>query len=85
MSHTWIHNPDTDGYWHCPDGLVDGYVEGGGWELCDPPAEHNPAVAEGAAWRAARAAEAAEAAAAEKAAARKSTTKAAAGGESKEG
>lgn len=81
MSHTWIHNPDTDGYWQCPNGLVKGYIEGG-WELCDPPPEHNLAVAEGVAWREARAA---EAAAAEKAAKKSTTDKAAASGESKEG
>lgn len=84
MSHTWIHNPDTDGYWQCPNGLVKGYIEGG-WELCDPPPEHNPAVAEGVAWREAREARAAEAAAAEKAAKKSTTDKAAASGESKEG
>lgn len=86
MSHTWIHNPDTGGYWQCPDGLVDDLVEAG-WELCDPPAEHNPATAEQAAWRQAQAAEAENETAApidREAAEETEPTRAAVGGESEE-
>lgn len=43
-THVWIHNPATGGYWQCPAGLVDSYVEHRGWERCDPPAEDDSAL-----------------------------------------
>jgi hypothetical protein len=54
---TWLRNPQTGGYFHCPNGAVD-HWKALGWQPVDePPAELNPAVAELVAWREARAAE----------------------------
>lgn len=77
MSHTWIRNSATGASWQCPDGIVAGLLEGG-WERCDPPAEPDPTTAEQAAWRAAQSAGAPAGAVIAK------STKAAAGGKSKE-
>jgi hypothetical protein len=56
---TWLRNPDTGGYFHCPNGAVD-HWKALGWQPVDePPQDVNPAVAELVAWRAAQAAEAA--------------------------
>ncbi|HEY9414793.1 MAG TPA: hypothetical protein VIQ30_08560 [Pseudonocardia sp.] len=85
MTHVWLYNPATDASWRAPEGLVDALLAAG-WEDRGTPVEENPATAEHAAWREARAAEAAEKAAAEKPAAKKTTTvKAAASAESQEG
>lgn len=83
MTHIWLHNPQTDGYWEAPEGLVNQLVATGAWERCEGPVEYSHATAEHAAWRDERARLAeAEAAAAAKTA--KSKPKAAASGESEE-
>lgn len=40
MSHQWLHNPATDGYFLCPGAAVDAHLEGG-WEKSGP----DPAIA----------------------------------------
>lgn len=43
---TWLRHPETGGYFHCPDGAVEGWEEIG-WQRSDPPPpEPNPAVAD---------------------------------------
>lgn len=74
MTHVWMHHPaNPAGYWQCPnEGVADHLARG--WELCDPPQEPNPAVAERLAFEAELAekaqAEAKAAAAADKKSAR---------------
>jgi hypothetical protein len=43
-THTWLHNPETDGYWQAPIRLVDHY-KGLGWVDTDPPEEQQPSIA----------------------------------------
>lgn len=51
MSHVWLHNTKTDGYWEAPEGLVKQLVATGEWERCEQPVEYSHATAEHAAWR----------------------------------
>lgn len=56
MSHVWLHNTETDGYWEAPEPLVEQLLASGQWERCEQPPEYAHATAEHAAWRDAQAA-----------------------------
>lgn len=71
VTHVWLHNPDTNGYWQCPAEAAEEFVARG-WVECDPPPEPNAALAEQIAWRAQMAEQADAEAAVEKAATTKS-------------
>lgn len=59
MTHTWVRHKETGGTWQAPIAWLEQYPdEAADWELCDPPEEINPAVAERLAWLAEQAAEA---------------------------
>jgi hypothetical protein len=49
VDRVWLYNPQTGGYFHCPEDAL-GYWLGMGWEKSDPPEEENLAVAERRAW-----------------------------------
>lgn len=51
QTHTWVRHTETGGYWQCPNDALDVYLAKG-WEITDPPAEPNPAIAERLAWQA---------------------------------
>lgn len=83
-THTWVRNRDTGQFWQCPNGVLEVYAQLG-WEPTEErPVEPDPAVDERHAWEAEQARIAAAEAAAEKATKTKSSTKAAASGESEE-